>query len=59
MATASFDKTFVVSDTASIKQIRRDLAHPHQVKVQTRNYKAESAKGIELLRQRLSNSAAS
>lgn len=59
MATASFDKTFVVSDTASIDQIRRDLSHPHFVVVQVRNYKAESEKGIKILRQRLSNSAAS
>jgi len=59
MATASFDKTFEVSDTASIVQIRRDLAHPHKVKVHVRDYKAESAKGIKLLRQRLSNLAAS
>jgi len=59
MATASFDKTFVVSNKTSIDKIRQDLAHPRQIEVQVRDYKAENAKGIELLRQRLSNSAAS
>ena len=59
MATASFDKTFEVSDNAAVVQIRRDLAHPVKVEVRVRDYKAESAKGIKLLRQRLSSSAAS
>lgn len=59
MATASFDKTFVVSNKASIDKIRQDLSRPHYVEVRVRDFKAENAKGIELLRQRLSNSAAS
>lgn len=59
MATASFDKTFIVSDKASIEQIRKDLDRPQKVKIKVRDYKAENEKGIKLLRQRLSSSAAS
>lgn len=56
MATASFDRSFVVEDTRSIEQIHKDLANPRQIKVKKRNYKLESAKGIQLLKQQLSNS---
>lgn len=56
MATTSFDKSFVVTDQESIDRLHHDLAHPRLVKVNKRNYKAESAKGIKLLKQRLSNS---
>ncbi len=57
MATTSFDKTFMVSDPSAIKKIRQDLANPRLIKVRGRDYKAENAKGVQLLRQRLSNSA--
>ncbi len=56
MATASFDKSFVVTDRESVERIRQDLTHPRQVKIIERDYKAESARGIQLLKQRLSNS---
>lgn len=56
MATTSFDKSFVVTDQESIDRIYNDLAHPRLIKVAKRDYKAEGAKGIKLLKQRLSNS---
>lgn len=56
MATASFDKGFVVKDKESIERIHYDLAHPHVVQITKRDYKAESKRGIKLLKQRLSNS---
>ena len=56
MATASFDKNFVVKDKKSIKRIHQDLAHPRLIKVKKRDYKAENERGIQLLKQRLSNS---
>ena len=55
MATASFDRSFVVNDQESIKKIHDDLAQPKLIKVKVRNYKADSKKGIQLLKQRLSN----
>ena len=56
MATASFDKSFVVKDKESIERIHHDLAHPRQVNVIERDYKAESERGIKLLKQLLSSS---
>lgn len=56
MATASFDKSFVVHDKQSIDRIHQDLANPRHIKVKKRDYKAESKRGIQLLKQRLSNS---
>jgi len=56
MATTSFDKSFVVTDQESIDRIHHDLAHPRLIKVTKRDYKAESAKGIKLLKRRLSSS---
>ena len=53
MATASFEKSFVVKDKRSIDQIHQDLATPRLVKVKKRDYKAENARGIQLLKQRL------
>ncbi len=55
MATALFDRSFVVDDSKSIEQIHKDLAAPRQVKIKKRNYKADSVKGIALLKQQLSN----
>lgn len=55
MTTASFEKDFIVEDELSIQQIRKDLGKPRQVQVKKRDYKAENAKGIELLKQRLSS----
>lgn len=59
MATASFDKSFVVTEKESIDRIHQDLANPRQVKVIKRDYKAEKERGLELLKQRLSNSKTS
>ncbi|EXJ11027.1 hypothetical protein [Nitrincola nitratireducens] len=56
MATTSFDKCFVVTDQESIERIYYDLAHPRLIKVAKCDYKAESAKGLKLLKQRLSKS---
>ncbi|KOO60059.1 hypothetical protein WH43_00060 [Rheinheimera sp. KL1] len=55
MATTSFDRNFVVSDSKSIEQIHKDLEAPRHVKIKKRNYKADSVKGIALLKQQLLN----
>lgn len=55
MATASFDKSFVVKDKRSIDQLQKDLANPRHIEVKARDYKAENKRGVELLKQRLSN----
>lgn len=55
MATASFDKSFVVNDEKAIKQIQFDLKNPHKVTIIKRDLKADSEKGIQLLKQQLSN----
>lgn len=55
MATASFERSFVVNDSKSIEQIHKDLAAPRRIKIKKRDYQAESEKGIQLLKQRLSN----
>jgi hypothetical protein len=56
MATVSFDKSFVVRDEESIKQIHYDLEHPRPVRIPKRDYRADSKRGIQLLKQRLSRS---
>lgn len=56
MATASFEKSFVVKDKRSIDRIHQDLATPRLIKVKKRDYKAENARGVQLLKQRLSSS---
>lgn len=55
MATISFTKSFVVSNPSAFNAIINDLEKPRQVEVSERDYKAENAKGIKLLKQRLSN----
>jgi hypothetical protein len=55
MATTSFDKSFVVRDSESIRQIHKDLENPRKVVIQKRDYEADAKKGIELLAQQLSN----
>ena len=57
MATTSFGKNFVVRDQNSINKLQSDFANPRKVKTTTRNIEAENAKGIKLLKQRLSNLA--
>lgn len=55
MATASFERSFVVTDSDAIKQLHNDLQNPRKVTIITRDKKADSEKGIELLKQQLSN----
>ncbi|WP_372943247.1 hypothetical protein [Shewanella sp.] len=54
MATASFNKDFVVTDKKSVQQLKSDFNNPQVVIVKVRDYKKDKAKGISLLRQRLS-----
>lgn len=56
MATASFEKRFVVKDKESIDRIHQDLVNPRLVRVKKRDYRAENARGIQLLKRQLSNS---
>lgn len=56
MATASFEKSFVVVDGHAIKQLQDDLENPRKVTFVKRDRKADSEKGIELLKQQLLNS---
>jgi hypothetical protein len=55
MATVSFIKSFVIESPTAINAIINDLENPRKVEVSTRDYNAENAKGIKLLKQRLSN----
>ncbi len=54
MATTSFEKCFVVSDSNSIEQVKKDLANPIEVVVKQRDYQADKKKGLTLLAQQLS-----
>lgn len=54
MATASFEKSFVVKDSDSIAQVKKDLANPIKVVIKQRDYKADKKKGLTLLAQQLS-----
>ncbi len=56
MATVSFNKSFVIENPVAFDAIIKDLDNPRKVKVTKRDYNAESVKGIQLLKQRLSNS---
>ena len=56
MATVSFNKNFVTENPVTFNAIINDLDNPRKVKVTKRDYNAESVKGIQLLKQRLSNS---
>lgn len=53
MATASFEKSFVVRDKQSIEQLHYDLEYPREVQIAKRDIKANSKRGIALLKQRL------
>jgi hypothetical protein len=48
MATAFFDRSFVVKDKQSIARIQQSLAKPRQIKVNKRDYKAENERGIQI-----------
>ena len=54
MATASFEKSFVVKDSDSIAQIKKDLTNPIKVVVKQRDYEVDKKKGHTLLAQQLS-----
>lgn len=56
MATVSFNKNFVMENLVAFNAIIKDLENPRQVEVSKKDYSKESAKGIKLLKQRLSNS---
>lgn len=56
MATVSFNKNFAIQNPKAICDIISDLENPRKVEISARDYKAENAKGIKLLKQRLSNS---
>ncbi|MDM1292576.1 hypothetical protein [Acinetobacter indicus] len=56
MATVSFNKSFVVDSPVAFNAIIKDLEEPRKVEISNRDYKAENVKGIQLLKQRLSNS---
>ena len=55
MATSSFDKSFVVTDQESIKQLKADMLSPRKVTIKSYDRHAENKKGIQLLKQRLPN----
>lgn len=55
MATASFDKDFVVTDAKSIQQLKADMKKPRKITLQQYDRTAENKKGIQLLKQRLPN----
>ncbi len=55
MATASFDKNFVMTDQDSIKQLKADMKNPRKVTIIKYDREAENRKGIQLLKQRLPN----
>jgi len=56
MATAFFEKSFVVKNRDSITQIKEELANLIKISVKRRDYKADKKKGITLLKQQLSAS---
>ncbi|SSR14411.1 Uncharacterised protein [Acinetobacter baumannii] len=56
MATVSFNKNFVVSNPTAIKMISEDIANHRYVEIKKRDLKVENAKGIQLLKKRLSSS---
>lgn len=57
MATSSFDRSFIVNDPETIKQVKYNLDNPTKVVYSKRDLKKEAAEGIAILKQRLSRSA--
>ena len=53
MATTSFFKDFVVTDTKSIQQLQNDLQFLQVVAIKSRNHENDKIKSINLLKQRL------
>jgi hypothetical protein len=56
MATTSFNKDFVISDTKSIKAFQAQVASPRKIVITPRDLQADKVKGIQLLKQQLSAS---
>lgn len=59
MATASFDKNFVVTDREAVDVLCSDMNNPIRVddSVRQRNIKASGIKGLSLLKRKLRHSA--
>ena len=59
MATASFDKNFVVTDKEAVKIFCSDMENPIKVddSVRQRDIKASGSKGLSLLKRKLRRSA--
>lgn len=53
MATSSFDKGFVVTDIKTTQKVQKQLASRNNVKVAQKDVKAESSKGVQLLKRSL------
>lgn len=46
MATSSFDKHFVIRDSAVAEKLHKSLKNPNTIKVRNRNLDNETKKGI-------------
>ena len=57
MATSSFTRSFVVSDSEAIKQLKHDLKNPVRLKYAKRDLEKESKEGIAILKRRLESLA--
>lgn len=57
MATSSFNKTFIVTDPAFIEALEQNSPDEALLNPVDRDLDEENEKGIELLKQRLFNSA--
>ena len=53
MATSSFDKNFVVKDSDAITRVHNQLNRKNIITVNKKDIKADSSKGISLLKQSL------
>ncbi len=51
MATASFDKSFVIKDKTAASKFRKELSKEHVVLVKKIDVEETTKKGIELLKQ--------
>ncbi len=53
MATSSFDKAFIVKDSKTADKIHKQLETKNSVSVVRKDVKAESSKGVALLKRSL------
>lgn len=56
MATASFNKSFVIEDQESSERFVQAVEQPRKVHTEDKDLKAESKKGLKLLAQRFNHS---